>query len=99
MSGNGTTGVRASRTSDLLVSKKSFFSLARFPRGQFTLIGPVTEDGQTEFREAGVSAGEMDMGYQSTMLSPGKVYLYKPREDLFRFSFERRAWRSREKAA
>ena len=29
----------------------------------------------------------MNMEYQSTMLSPGKVYLYKPREDLFRFSF------------
>jgi formate hydrogenlyase subunit 6/NADH:ubiquinone oxidoreductase subunit I len=55
-------------------------------RGSYSLIGPVTEDGQTEFRELG-SAGEMDLGYQSTMLSPGKVYLYKPREDLFRFTF------------
>jgi NAD-dependent dihydropyrimidine dehydrogenase PreA subunit len=28
------------------------------------------------------------MGYRSTMLSPGKVYLYRPREEMFRFSMD-----------
>ncbi len=85
MSGNGTTGGHASRTSDLLVSKKNFFSWLDSLGDRFTLIGPVTEEGQTEFREV-ASTERLDMGYQSTMLSPGKVYLYKPREELFRFS-------------
>lgn len=86
MSGNGMTGGRGSRTSDLIVSKRSFFSWLDSLRGRFSLIGPVSEDGQTEFREIG-SSNELNMEYQSTMLSPGKVYLYKPREDLFKFSF------------
>ena len=85
MSGNGTTGGPGSRIFDLIVPKRSFFSWLDSLRGRFSLVGPVTEDGQTEFRELG-SSREMDMEYQSTMLSPGKVYLYKPREDLFRFS-------------
>lgn len=86
MSGNGTTGGPGSRKSDRIVAKKSFFSWLDSLRGSFTLIGPVTEDGQTEFKILGSSA-ELDMEYRSTMLSPGKVYLYKPRENLFRFSF------------
>ncbi len=85
MSGNGTTGGPGSRISDLIVSKKNFFDWLDSLRERFTLIGPVLEDGQTEFRILGSSA-ELNMEYQSTMLSPGKVYLYKPREDLFRFS-------------
>ncbi len=87
MSGNGMTGAPGSRTSDLIVSKDNFFAWLDSLRDQFTLIGPVTDDGQTEFRRID-SVRQLDMAYQSTMLSPGKVYLYKPREELFRFSLD-----------
>lgn len=86
MSGNGMTGGPGSRISDLLVSKKTFFSWLDSLRGRFSLIGPVKADGLTEFRQIN-SSDELNMGYHSTMLSPGKAYLYRPREELFSFSF------------
>src|SRR5574337_284753 len=85
MSGDGMTGARGSRISDLVVSKKTFLSWLDFIRGTWSVIGPVKEDGRAEFREVS-SSGELYMEYNTTMLSPGKVYLYKPREDLFTFS-------------
>ncbi len=88
MSGNGMTGGPGSRISNLIVSKKNFFEWLDSLRRRFTLIGPVKEDGQTEFRTVD-SSDELNMDYRSTMLSPGKVYLYKPREDLFRFSLDK----------
>lgn len=87
MSGNGMTGGRGSRISDLIVSKKNFFSWLDSLRDRFTLIGPVSMDGQTEFRNI-ESSRELNLEYRSTMLSPGKVYLYRPREELFRFSLD-----------
>ena len=80
------TGAHGSRTSDLVVSKKTFLSWLDFLRGGFSLIGPVKEDGQTEFREVG-SSSELSHGVQPRCFRPGKVYLYKPREELFTFSF------------
>ncbi len=79
------TGAPGSRISDLVVSKKTFLSWLDFITDRFSLIGPVKEDGQAEFREVS-SSSELSLDYNTTMLSPGKVYLYKPREDLFRFS-------------
>jgi sulfhydrogenase subunit beta (sulfur reductase) len=87
MSGNGMTGAHGSRISDLVVSKKNFFSWLDALGEKYSLIGPVRIDGQTEFRKI-TSSGQLNMEYGSTMLSPGKVYLYKPREELFRFAMD-----------
>lgn len=86
MFGNGMTGDPASRISDLLVPKASFFTWLDSLRERLSIIGPVAEEGQAVFREI-ASSGELYMEYESTMLSPGKVYLCSPREDLFRLSF------------
>lgn len=88
MFGNGMTGAPGSRISDLIVNKKNFFSWLDSLREKFTLIGPVTKGGQTEFGTVS-SSHEMDLAYASTMLSPGKVYLYKPRERIFQFSLNK----------
>ncbi len=86
MYGNGMTGAPASRISDFLVPKASFFRWLDSLRESFSVVGPVAEEDRTVFREI-ASADELHMEYASTMLSPGKVYLYSPREDLFRISF------------
>lgn len=82
------TGDHGSRISDLIVSKKNFFSWLDSLMERFILIGPVQGDGHTEFRKI-TSCEQLHMDYRSTMLSPGKVYLYKPREELFRFSLDK----------
>jgi len=55
-------------------------SLAR----DMKVVGPVSENGQTAFRQVG-SSSELSMDYQSTMLPPSKVLFYKPVEDVLRF--------------
>src|SRR4030043_709619 len=85
MSGNGMTGETVFRKSKELVSKDAFFLWLNSLRKNYKLIGPVKVGSQTVFRELN-SSKELFMEYESTMLSPGKLFIYKPKEDLLRFS-------------
>jgi len=55
----------------------------------FTIIGPAWDGRQTVFREVGSSA-ELTLNYVTTMLAPGKLHIYRPKEKLFRFSLSGR---------
>jgi len=90
MSGNGMTGENAFRSSKKLIPKEAFFHWLDSLRKRFRLLGPVKEGSQTVFRDIG-SSKELSMDYGSTMLSPGKLFIYKPKEELFRFSFNKGA--------
>jgi sulfhydrogenase subunit beta (sulfur reductase) len=85
MSGNGMTGENAFRNSKQLIPKEAFFHWLDSLRKRCALYGPVSEGNQTVFKEIGYS-GELVMDYDSTMLSPGKLFIYTPKEDLLRFS-------------
>jgi sulfhydrogenase subunit beta (sulfur reductase) len=85
MSGNGMTGETAFRKSKKLVSKDAFFLWLNSLRKNYKLIGPVKVGSQTVFKKLN-SSKELFMEYESTMLSPGKLFIYKPKEDLLRFS-------------
>jgi ferredoxin len=85
MSGNGMTGERISRRSKIVVHKDAFLQWIDSQKDYYKLIGPVKEDIHIFFRELR-STKELFMGYESTMLSPGKLFIYKPREELFRFN-------------
>lgn len=78
------TGAGTFRRSELLVAKGEFTDWLDSLKGVFRLIGPVGEDGLASFSEAPSSAS-FSMGYKSTMLPPGKLFIYKPVLDLFRF--------------
>ena len=52
----------------------------------YKLIGPVKTGNYAVFKEVD-SSEELFMEYGTTMLSPGKLFLYKPNEELFRFTF------------
>ncbi|MDP2278978.1 MAG: hypothetical protein Q8K51_12210, partial [Nitrospirota bacterium] len=53
---------------------------------EYKLIGPVKTGNHAVFKEVD-SSEELFMEYETTMLSPGKLFLYKPKEELFRFTF------------
>jgi sulfhydrogenase subunit beta (sulfur reductase) len=85
MSGNGMTGESAFQKSNKLVPKEAFFRWLDSLRKTYRLIGPINVGTQTIFRGLN-SSKELFMEYGSTMLSPGKLFIYKPREELFRFN-------------
>ena len=85
MYGNGMTGAPVFLPYDVLVSKSSFLGWLDSLRQSHEVIGPVREGDQTVFMPIG-SSGDLFMEYGSTMLPPGKLYLYPPKEDIFRFS-------------
>jgi sulfhydrogenase subunit beta (sulfur reductase) len=84
MSGNGMTGENAFQRFKKIIPKHSFFSWIDSLKKNYRLIGPVRIGTQTVFKEIN-SSKELFMEYESTMLSPGKLFIYKPEEDLFRF--------------
>jgi len=79
------TGESAFQKSKKLVSKEAFFLWLDSLRKNYKLIGPVKVGSQTVFKKLN-SSKELFMEYESTMLSPGKLFIYKPKEDLLRFS-------------
>ncbi len=87
MSGSGMTGEHAFQKYKKLIPKDAFFSWIDSLREQYRLIGPVKAGNQTVFQEVD-SSGELYMDYASTMLSPGKLFLYKPKEQLLRFNMQ-----------
>jgi ferredoxin len=84
MSGNGMTGARAFRKFNILFPKKKFFTWLDSLASTHQLIGPVTEGTRTAFEKVR-SSKDLAMEYSSTMLSPGKQFIYTPRQDLFTF--------------
>jgi sulfhydrogenase subunit beta (sulfur reductase) len=59
-------------------------------RSEFVVSGPVTVEGNSSFRDLS-SADELDLGYLTTMLPPGKLYLYQPLQDTYRISLTDRS--------
>jgi len=78
------TGGNTFRKSKRLVPKDTFFRRLNSLRKKYKLIGPVRSGDQTIFRELH-SPAELFMEYRTTMLSPGKLFIYRPEEELFRF--------------
>jgi sulfhydrogenase subunit beta (sulfur reductase) len=87
MSGNGMTGENAFRNSKKLIPKEAFFHWLDSLKNRYALYGPVSEGNQTVFKEIS-SSRELAMDYYSTMLSPGKLFIYTPKEELLRFSLD-----------
>ena len=86
MSGNGMTGERTFQKFKRLIPKRLFLLWLDSLKKDYKLIGPVKTGNHTVFKEVN-SSEEFFMEYETTMLSPGKLFLYKPKEDLFRFTF------------
>ena len=81
------TGENIFQGSNLLISKASFFKSIDSLRSQYKVFGPVKERNYAVFREIS-SSGDLFMEYQTTMLSPGKMFIYKPREEILKFRME-----------
>ncbi|NCO83631.1 MAG: hypothetical protein GW872_04670 [Nitrospirae bacterium] len=81
------TGERTFQKFKRLISKKAFLLWLDSLKKDYKLIGPRYYRGnQAVFKEVD-SSKELFMEYESAMLSPGKLFLYKPQEELFRFTF------------
>jgi sulfhydrogenase subunit beta (sulfur reductase) len=78
------TGERAFRKSDVIIPKGSFFQWIDSLRSEYRVFGPIRDKDQAVFKEI-ASAKDLFMEYPTTMLSPGKMLIYKPREDLLKF--------------
>src|SRR5512135_206374 len=74
--------------SNILVPKDSFFHWIDTLRSEYRVLGPVKDRDQTVFKEIS-SSGELFMEYPTTMLSPGKLFIYKPKEDILKFRMEK----------
>lgn len=85
------TGEKTFQKSEV-VTKRDFFSWIDSLSDRFNLIGPVKQGAQTVFRQI-ASSQELHMEYETTMLPPGKLYLFKPTEELFRFRSRSSGWR------
>jgi ferredoxin len=81
------TGESVFQSSNFLIPKDSFFTFIDTLRSEYRVFGPVKERDYAVFREISSSA-DLFMEYQTTMLSPGKMFLYKPREDILKFRME-----------
>ncbi|MDH5203581.1 MAG: 4Fe-4S dicluster domain-containing protein [Nitrospirota bacterium] len=78
------TGVHGFREFNVLISKDVFFSCIDTLRPEYKVFGPVRDGNQTVFKEISSSA-DLFMDYSTTMLSPGKMFIYKPKEDMLKF--------------
>jgi ferredoxin len=83
------TGENAFRNSKQLIAKDAFFHWLDSLRKRYKLFGPVSAGAQTVFRKIG-SSQELSMDYGSTMLSPGKLFIYRPREELLQFTLKKK---------
>jgi sulfhydrogenase subunit beta (sulfur reductase) len=75
---------RYKQTSDILVPKDSFFRWIDTLLSEYKVLGPVKDREQAVFKEIS-SSKNLYMEYPTTMLSPGKLFIYKPREDILKF--------------
>lgn len=74
----------AFQRSKKLIPKEAFFLWLDSLKNNYRLVGPVKVGNQTVYQEIN-SSKELFMEYENTMLSPGKLFLYKAKEELFRF--------------
>lgn len=81
------TGKQSSQKSNILVPKDSFFKWIDTLRSKYRVLGPVKERDHAIFKEIS-SSEDLFMEYPTTMLSPGKLFIYKPKEDILRFRME-----------
>jgi len=81
------TGENVFQGSNLLVPKDSFFKFIDSLKSEYRVFGPVRERNYSAFREIS-SSDNLFMEYKTTMLSPGKMFIYKPREDILKFKME-----------
>ncbi|NWF52642.1 MAG: 4Fe-4S dicluster domain-containing protein [Nitrospirae bacterium] len=81
------TGENTFQNSDFLIKKDIFFEFIDTLRREYRVFGPVKEKNHYAFREIS-SASDLYMDYSTTMLSPGKMFIYKPKEDVLRFRIE-----------
>lgn len=79
------TGERTFQKFKRLIPKKAFLLWLDSLKKDYKLIGPVKTGNHAVFKEVN-SSEELFMEYETTMLSPGKLFLYKPNEELFRFA-------------
>ena len=80
------TGERTFQKFKRLIPKKAFLLWLDSLKKDYKLIGPVKTGNHAVFKKVN-SSEELFMEYETTMLSPGKLFLYKPNEELFRFTF------------
>jgi sulfhydrogenase subunit beta (sulfur reductase) len=81
------TGESGFLNSNFVIPKDVFFNFIDTLRSEYRVFGPVKEESQPVFREISSSA-DLFMDYPTTMLSPGKLYIYKPKEDILKFTNE-----------
>ncbi len=81
------TGESGFQNSNYLIPKDSFFALIDTLKSEYRVFGPVKETGQAIFKEIS-STNELFMEYPTTMLSPGKMFIYKPKEDILKFRMD-----------
>jgi sulfhydrogenase subunit beta (sulfur reductase) len=72
------------RESGILIPKDSYFRWIDGLRSGYKVFGPVRKGDLSVFEEISTS-GDLFMEYQTTMLSPGKMFIYKPKEDILKF--------------
>ena len=73
------------RESDILIPKDSFFRWIDTLRPDYRVFGPVIKKRDRPTFEEISSSGDLFMEYPTTMLSPGKMFIYKPKEDILKF--------------
>jgi sulfhydrogenase subunit beta (sulfur reductase) len=81
------TGENVFRSSNFLIPKDLFFNFIDTLRSEYRVFGPVKERNQVVFKEIS-SSKDLSMDYSTTMLSPGKLFIYTPREDILKFRIE-----------
>jgi ferredoxin len=87
MFGSGMTGENTFQNSDLLIRKEEFLNFIDMLKQEYKVIGPVKENNHYVFREI-YSSADLYLDYSITMLSPGKMFIYKPKEDILKFCIE-----------
>lgn len=81
------TGEETFQNSNFLIKKDVFLNFIDTLKYEYKVIGPVKENSHYIFKEI-YSSSDLQMDYPTTMLSPGKMFIYKPREDILRFNIE-----------
>ncbi len=81
------TKKRSRQESDILIPKDSFFRWIDTLIADYRVFGPVMERDRPKFQEIS-SSKDLFMEYPTTMLSPGKLFIYKPREDILKFKVD-----------
>jgi ferredoxin len=69
-----------------ITSKEVFLKWINYLKDTFSVIGPVRGEKGTSFRQID-SLHELSLEYSSTMLPPGKIFIYEPYREICSFIF------------